>query len=65
MLQLFHVIILIPLLQNLPQHLHCLVISQGETLLHKAAENGSSECCDVLLRHGADVHAMNNAVSIS
>ena len=66
MLQLFHVIILIPLLPNLPQHLHCLVISQlGYTPLHKAAENGWSECCEVLLRNGADVNARDTVVSVS
>ena len=42
-----------------------LVISQGWTPLHYAAEYSSDACCKALLDHHADTEAKNDSVSIS
>ena len=33
---------------------------QGDTILHKAAMNGHSDCCSVILRHHPDINVKNN-----
>ena len=41
-----------------------LVISQGKTPLHRAADNSSDACCKALLDHNADIEAKDSRVSV-